>query len=62
MTNPGADFAVVYLGDIRYGEIEVLRSFDISAVTEARFINAANATTRFGTGHMGGVIQITIRR
>jgi hypothetical protein len=62
MSNPGADFPVVYVGDIRYGDIEALRTFDITAVTAVRFINAANATTRFGTGHMGGVIQLTIRR
>ncbi|NJD20394.1 MAG: hypothetical protein FIA95_14080 [Gemmatimonadetes bacterium] len=53
---------VVYLEDRRQGGLEVLRSFPVAGIAEIRYINAANATTRFGNGHAGGVIQVVPRR
>ncbi len=57
----GGDMPIVYVGDRRHGPIETLRGFDTDGITSLRFINAANATTRYGGGHTGGVIQITLR-
>jgi len=53
---------VVYLEDRRQGDVEILRSFHTGGIAELRYINATTATTRFGNGHAGGVIQIVPRR
>jgi hypothetical protein len=53
---------VVYLEDRRQGDLDVLRSFPTGGIAELRYINATTATTRFGNGHAGGVIQIVPRR
>jgi hypothetical protein len=53
---------VVYLEDRRQGDLNVLRSFPTGSIAELRYINATTATTRFGNGHAGGVIQIVPRR
>jgi hypothetical protein len=54
--------AVVYLDGVKHGQIGELRSMPKEVVTEIRYINGPDATTRFGTGHMGGAILITSRR
>jgi hypothetical protein len=53
---------VVYLDDRRQGDLNVLRSFPTGGIAELRYINATTATTRFGNGHAGGVIQIVPRK
>jgi hypothetical protein len=57
----GGDMPLVYVGERRHGGIETLRGFSIDGIESLRFINAANATTRYGSGHTGGVVQITLR-
>jgi len=56
-----AQFPVVYVDGVRAGELEVLRSIPAHDVREIRFVSAADATTRYGTGHTGGVIEVRIR-
>jgi hypothetical protein len=58
----GPILPVVYLDNMRRGEVSELRSIPIDDVEEIRFINARDATTRWGTGVSGGVIQVTTRR
>jgi hypothetical protein len=43
---------------VRHGDIQSLRSILIEEIAEVRFISASDATTRWGTGHAGGVIQV----
>ena len=62
LRDPQPVFPVVYLGDISYGPMESLRGFPTNGIDEIRYINATTATTRFGSGHAGGVIQVFIRR
>ena len=52
---------VIYVGQMSYGSLENLRDFELQAIQEIRFIDARSATTRFGTGHTGGVIQVVLR-
>ena len=52
-----AQYPVVYVDGVRAGELAVLRDIPASDVREIRFVNAADATTRYGTGHTGGVIE-----
>lgn len=53
---------VVYLDNVRLGGTESLRNVQRQAVKEIRFINAGDATLRFGTGHPSGAILVTTMR
>lgn len=59
--NQAAQFAVVYVNGMRAGGLDELRSVRAGDVANIRFISAADATTRWGTGHTGGVIEITTK-
>jgi hypothetical protein len=52
-TNP-----VVYVDNVSYGPLEALRSIPAMQIREIQYINQSDATTRWGTGHQGGVILI----
>jgi hypothetical protein len=52
---------VIYVGEMRHGELESLRVFELSSLQELRYISATAATTRYGSGHGGGVIRVTLR-
>lgn len=56
------ELAVVYQDNFRLGELDQLRSIMIEQVAEIRFISASDATTRWGTGHSGGAIQVITQR
>ena len=62
LRSPGATLPLVYLDGVRYGAVESLRQIDSEAVWRVEFLNAPDATNRFGTGHAGGVILVTTRR
>jgi hypothetical protein len=53
---------VVYLDDIRLGGPDELRNVYLDQIKEIRFISASDATTRWGTDHTGGVIQVIQER
>lgn len=52
----------VYLDAAKYGPASALESLQVSTIEEIRFLNGADATTRFGIGHGAGAILITTRR
>ena len=52
----------VYLDDQPYGGVSSLRSIRAGHVAEIRLYRSWEATTKFGTGNMDGVIAITTRR
>ena len=54
----GAD-PVVYVDNVRRpGGMDALFSVPVGQIRLLEFIGAADATTRWGTGHTGGVIQV----
>jgi len=53
---------VVYLEEVRLGGIESLRSIPAAGVKEIRFVSARDATTRWGTGHPSGAIQVITKK
>lgn len=59
--NPGQEYAVVYINGVRAGDLNALNSVRASDVQEVRYMSASEATTRYGTGHAGGVIEIRTR-
>jgi outer membrane cobalamin receptor len=60
--NPENVYPVVYVDGMRRGEVGELRQIAASTVATIEFISAADATTRWGTGHPAGVILIITRR
>lgn len=52
------DEPVVYLNGVRYGEVISLQQVPADAVLSMRFMVGTDATTRYGTGHSGGVILV----
>ena len=52
----------VYVDNISYGDLSSLSNLTATQISEIRFINSRDATTVWGTGHMGGVILVTTKR
>ena len=57
----GRALAVVYLDGVRRGGPEVLKTIRAQELQEIRFISATDATTRWGTDHAGGAIDVKLR-
>ena len=51
----------VFVNGAPRGGLDELRTFRPENASELRFINAADATTRWGTGYTAGVIDVTMR-
>lgn len=62
INNPTPTTPVVYVDRVRHGQVSALRQIEAGSVLELRYLNAGDATTRFGTGHPGGAILVSIRR
>jgi outer membrane cobalamin receptor len=54
--------AHVYVDDTFYGEIDTLKAIPASQLAEVRFFQGYEAQYRFGSGHMGGVVQLITKR
>lgn len=50
--------AHVYVDDTYYGDISTLQGIPASDIEEIRFWQSYQAQLKFGSGHMGGVIQV----
>ena len=53
-----SSYPVVYMDNVQFGGLDALRQVRSEQIKEIRFISAADATTRWGTNHDGGVILI----
>ena len=52
---------VAYVDGQRYGGAQSLEQFRIGSFKEIRYYSGSEATSRWGTGHAGGVIYLTTR-
>jgi hypothetical protein len=57
-----AGSVVVYMDETRLGEVSALSTIPAQRVREIRYISANDATTRWGTGHNNGVIQVVMKK
>ena len=57
--DPTAGVLQVYLNGMQYGDVSRLRELMRTEIHEIRFYGAADAQQRFGTGHAGGVIEVS---
>lgn len=48
----------VFLDESHYGDVSALTNISVVSVKEVRFLNASEATTKWGTGYTSGVIQV----
>ena len=53
---------VIIDGSPQMGGLDVLRSYRARDIELLEYMNASDATNRFGTGYQGGAIQMTTRR
>jgi hypothetical protein len=51
---------VVYINNVRSGTPEVLRQVRPDAVESIRYLDELQASSRYGTGHAHGVIEVTL--
>ncbi len=56
-----ASYPVVYLNSRKYGTLGSLSNFSANEIVEIRFYSAADATTKFGTNHPSGVIDLIMK-
>ncbi len=52
----------VFVDGREFGNVDSLRQFNLDSVAEIEYMSAQDATTRYGTGYTGGVIQVRLRR
>ncbi len=63
VTQPEGDWPLVYMDNVRAGDVNMLATIPVDDIGEMRFITGSDATTRWGTGVTGGVIEIiSLRR
>ena len=60
--NPNGADIVVYIDGMRAGGQSALASVSAITIREIRLLNAADATTRFGTGHPLGAILVATKQ
>lgn len=60
-TESGTELTV-YVDDVRVGGVAALRNLSARRVQEIRYVNARDATTRYGTGHVGGVLEVKTKQ
>ena len=54
--------AMVFRDGMPMGGLDVLEGMDIREIGEFRFLTPSDATTRYGTGYPGGIIEVFTRR
>ncbi len=62
ITSARATEAVVYVAGVRQGDPRTLQNINVTRVSRVEFIDSRDATTRFGTGHLGGAIVVDLDR
>ncbi len=54
-------YPTVYLDNVPYGPMSTLRNIPAEQISTIRLYRAGQASTRFGTGNMGGVIEVVTK-
>ena len=61
MRTPNNYLPVVMVNSVPQASVESLRSISARDVRYVRLLSAPDATTKFGTGYMGGVIEVVLK-
>src|SRR5262245_40572167 len=54
--------AAVYVDGSRVGDLEYLRNVQLNSIAEIKYLNAAEASNRYGMGLARGVIEVITKR
>lgn len=60
--NSEATMPKIYVDNVSYGNVESLSNINATQIKEIQYIKATDATTRWGTGHTGGVILVITKK
>jgi hypothetical protein len=55
----GDGLPVVMVNNVTHDSIDILRQLRSAEVSVMRFVSGVDATTRFGTGYVNGLIEVT---
>ena len=58
ITGQGPAFAQVFLDELRVGDVDYLTRIPAAQIARIEYFSALDATTRYGTGYMGGLIIV----
>lgn len=61
LQNPTPPTPIIYLDGMRYGTLQTLASVPAIGIISIQYLNAIDATQRFGFGNEGGAILITTK-
>jgi hypothetical protein len=61
-SEPMGSLPTVYADNMRLGDVGTLQTIPLAEIAEIRYISASDATTRWGTGVVGGVIEVIRKR
>jgi hypothetical protein len=62
VNNTSSPDPIVYVDDQAYGPISSLRNIPAAQIAMIRLYRSWEATSKFGTGHMGGVIAVSTKQ
>ena len=57
-----AGYPVVYIDEIRHGGLPTLHQIPAAEIQALQYFSMSDATTRWGTGHLSGVINVVTGR
>ena len=60
-SNPTPAYAHVYVDNLAYGPLESLYDLSTNMIEEINYLGSLDATTRYGTGFLGGIIHVHTR-
>jgi len=60
--NPAGHYPAVFVDQSPFGDLDALNRFRVANIEEIRYMNATDATIRYGGAFQGGVILITMKR
>ncbi|HSH76359.1 MAG TPA: hypothetical protein VLA09_11795 [Longimicrobiales bacterium] len=60
--DPAAGYPIVYIDEIRHGGLPTLHQIPAAEIHALQYFSMADATTRWGTGHPSGVINVVTGR
>jgi hypothetical protein len=55
----GDGLPVVMVNNVTHDSVDILRQLRSAEVTVMRYVSGVDATTRFGTGYVNGLIEVT---
>jgi hypothetical protein len=61
-TDSGRTTPEIFVDGLPFGSWEMLYQIGIETIAEIRFFSASDATTRYGTGYTGGIIEIITKK